>query len=56
MAVPGSDNEPLYLAASLGTDTAVVARLKKAYETLQKSGKIEQIRRHFMESLNPSPQ
>jgi len=56
MAVPGSGNEPLYLAASLGTDAAVVARLKKAYETLQKSGKIEQIRRHFMESLNPSPQ
>lgn len=43
-----SVQEPLYLAASLGTDPDTVKRLRNAFQSLQQSGRLEQIRSNFL--------
>ncbi|MBV8046856.1 MAG: transporter substrate-binding domain-containing protein [Paludibacterium sp.] len=51
--LPSAAQEPLYLAASIGTPPATVARLRAAFQTLQLNGTLEQIRRQFSERTKP---
>jgi len=51
LALSPSNQEPLYLAASRGTSPDVVRRLRAAFQTLEQSGQLEQIRRAFAERL-----
>lgn len=51
LALEPSSQEPLYLAASLGTDASTIKRLRAAFQTLQQSGQLEQIRRQYLERL-----
>jgi polar amino acid transport system substrate-binding protein len=49
LPLDSASQEPLYLAASMGTPPTVVKRLRAAFQNLQQTGQIEQIRRQFME-------
>jgi polar amino acid transport system substrate-binding protein len=51
MSFTPSEQEPLYLAASRGTDPAIVSRLKNAFATLQQNGQINQIIQQFQERM-----
>ncbi|WP_166642124.1 substrate-binding periplasmic protein [Paludibacterium purpuratum] len=53
MPLPGAGQEPLYLAASIGTSATTVARLQAAIKTLQQNGTLEQTRRLFLEHSKP---
>lgn len=54
LPLTSSNQEPLYLAASLGTSPDIVRRLRAAFQSLQQSGQIEQIRRQFTDRLRGS--
>jgi polar amino acid transport system substrate-binding protein len=41
-------DEPAYLAASQGTDPKIIKRLRSAFQALQQSGRLEQIRAGFL--------
>lgn len=51
LPLSASGQEPLYLAASVGTSPDIVRRLRSALQTLQQTGQIDQIRRQFMDRL-----
>jgi polar amino acid transport system substrate-binding protein len=43
-----SKDEPAYLAASLGTDPKIIKRLRSAFQALQQTGRLEQVRSSFL--------
>ncbi|GGY19091.1 substrate-binding periplasmic protein [Paludibacterium paludis] len=45
LLLPSSHTQPLYLAASLGSDPAMVERLRNAWLALSRSGELGQLRR-----------
>jgi polar amino acid transport system substrate-binding protein len=53
MPLPNAEQEPFFLAASLGTSPDTVARLRSALQTLQQKGALEQIRRQFAQHAKP---